>query len=95
MAMENNPTIEASLTEVDTGIFYQVKLHAIPHVGELIDLWSFVEQVANNNAIKRYSVVQVVHKVYDVTDKVPRGMLGSHYVNIFVKESSHPLFENT
>lgn len=89
----DHPIIDANIHEVDTGIYYQVRLHAVPRAGELIKLHSFVEQVENNNPIKHYEVIQIIHSLQDVTERVPQGKHGSHFVNIYVKNQDHPLFE--
>jgi hypothetical protein len=86
------PTIEANICEID-GAHYQVKLHAIPRVGELIDLYSFLDQSTNHPPFKHYKVVQVVHKMYDVSEKIPKSMDGYHYVSVFVRPASSKFFE--
>lgn len=48
--MSNLP-IEANICEID-GAYYPVRLHAIPRVGELIDLFSFIEQAAQEPPVK-------------------------------------------
>lgn len=89
----SKPTIEANIIEVETGIYYKVKLHGIPSTGELIFLHSFVEQVEGNQAVKTYEVVQIKHTIFDVTDKVTNGMDGNHFPTIYVKESMDKLFD--
>jgi len=53
------PLIEANIYEIDGGPHYPVRLHAVPHVGELIDLWSFIEQKDNKPPKKRSVTVFV------------------------------------
>lgn len=85
--------IEANICETDNGAYYPVKLHAIPRVGELIDLFSLIDQAASHPPAKHYEVVQVVHKMCDVSDKVPSSKDGHHFVRVFVKPSQSKFFE--
>jgi hypothetical protein len=84
--------IEANICEID-GVYYPVKLHSVPRVGELIDLFSFIEQANNRSPMKHYEVVQVVHKIYDVAEKIPQSKDGQHFVTVFVKPSDSKFFE--
>jgi hypothetical protein len=88
----SRPTIEANICEID-GAYYQVKLHAIPRVGELIKLFSFVDQADKRPPTKHYEVVQVVHEIHDVSEKVPLSKDGRHFVSVFVKPASSKFFE--
>lgn len=88
----SKPTIEANICEVD-GAYYQVKLHAIPRVGELIELFSFLDQRTKHPPVKHYKVVQVVHAIHDVSEKVPLSKDGRHFVSVFVKPASSKFFE--
>jgi hypothetical protein len=84
--------IEANICEID-GAYYPVRLHSVPRVGELIDLFSFIDQADNRPPLKHYEVVQVVHKIYDVTEKIPQSKGGQHFVSVFVKPSGSKFFE--
>lgn len=91
----NYPTIDAHLKDPNTGVFYEVKLHAIPNVGDLIDFWSYTDQADKYPPAKHYKVIAVVHKIFDVTDRVHPALeadKGSHFVKIFVVEEDHSLF---
>ncbi len=88
----SKPTIEAHICEIK-GAFYPVKLHAIPKVGDLIDLWSFIDQAAKYPPVKHYEVVRVVHKIHDVSEKIAHTQDGHHFVSVFVKPSDSELFE--
>jgi len=89
----NDLPIEAHICEINDGPYYPVKLHSVPRVGELIDLWSFLNQTAGHEPAKWYEVVQVVHKIFDVTDKVPRSETGSQFVSLFVKPTASKYFQ--
>ena len=84
--------INANICEVDGGAYYQVLLLWVPRVGELIDLWSFLDQVDGNTPVHRYEVVQVIHKVHDVAEKVSQSHKGHHFVEILVKPSQSSSF---
>lgn len=95
--------IEANICEIpekgengqdsgEVGAYYQVRLYAVPRVGELIGLFSFLDQASGDLAEKQYEVVQVVHKVHDVSEKVPQSKGGSHFVSVFVKPASSKFF---
>ncbi len=81
-----NPTIDAHIHEIN-GARYDVKLHAVPAKGDLISLYSFLDDSTGDPANKYYEVVQVLHSLHDVTDRVPNATDGSHYVNVFVVPS--------
>jgi len=87
----SKPTIEANICEFD-GAYYQVRLHAVPRVGELISLFSFADQATKHPPTKHYEVVQVVHEIHDVSAKVPLSEDGHHFVSIFVKPSDSKFF---
>lgn len=76
----HKPTIHANICETEGGPYYQTLLHVVPHVGEYIELYSFVDQVP-----LRYQVVSVVHRIHDVTDQVPLSKDGAHEVSVYVK----------
>jgi hypothetical protein len=83
--------IEANICEI-RGPLYQVLLHAVPRTGELIDLWSLVDQADKRPPVKHYEVVQVVHEVHDVAKQIRQSKGGYHSVNVFVRPSSSKLF---
>jgi hypothetical protein len=80
--------INANISEID-GAYYPVQLKWVPRVGELIDLWSFIDQVGNYPPMHHYEVVQVVHKLYDVTDHAREG---HHFVTVYVRPSQSNFF---
>jgi hypothetical protein len=86
------PAIEANICEIN-GAYFLVRLHAIPRVGELIDLYSFIDQSTNHPPVKHYQVVQVVHKMYDVSEKIPQAKNGHHFISVYVKPSNSEFFE--
>ena len=75
--------INANISEID-GAHYPVRLEWVPRVGELIDLYSFIDTSTGQPPAHRYEVVQVVHQLYDVTDKEPKG---HHFITVHVKPS--------
>jgi hypothetical protein len=95
--MSNLP-INAIITELDGNeTYYEVRLEWIPRAGELINLHSFKDQVEECQPNHHYKVVQVKHSIYDITEKnkaVPHSQEGMHSVNIYVKNSTDPLFNN-
>jgi hypothetical protein len=92
--MEKTPYILANI-HVIGGAYYQVKLFAVPQVGELIKLHSFVEQLARNTplVIQYLEVVQIVHDIQDYTEKGTNLTDGSHFVNIFAKPIESEYFD--
>ena len=76
----------------EEGVFYQVKLNWIPRVGELIDLYSHVDQSDNKQSKHHYEVIHVVHLIHDVTNKVERSLKGAHFVTIRVRRSTNEFF---
>lgn len=85
--------IDASICEIG-GPYYQAKLHAVPRIGELIQLYSFAEAAVQMPPMKHYEVVQVVHGLHDVFDKASQSKDGSHFVTIFVKSSQSEFLES-
>ena len=83
--------VNANIVEAG-GAYYSVKLAWVPRVGELIDLWSFADQADGYKPVHRYEVVQVIHRLYDLTDKVPQGQAGFHFVTVHVKPSASSYF---
>jgi len=84
----SKPPIEANICE-QGGAFYPVRLHAVPRVGELIDLHSFVDQLEGREHNHYYEVVQVVHKMFDAAlNEGDKGHeKGWHFVEVFVRPS--------
>jgi len=79
--------IEANICEVD-GNYFQVRLYNVPRVGELINLFSYVNQANGLPPTKHYEVVQVVHELRDVSDNIPQSKDGRHFISVFVKPAS-------
>jgi hypothetical protein len=93
----NTSTIEAQVIEINDGPYFNVKLGTLPHVGDLIDLYSLVDEAANYQPDKHYEVVQVLHKLYEVpANVVPNSreslVAGTHLVTVFVKPSTSNFF---
>lgn len=84
--------IDANISEID-GPHYPVRLACLPHVGDLIDLYSFIDTATKHPPAHRYEVVRVVHKMYDVTDKVSEAADGHHFVTVVVRQSNHVDFD--
>lgn len=80
------PAIEANISEVE-GAYYPVRLYAIPRVGELIDLYSFIDAKTGHKPRKFYEVVAVLHKMYDVGETVGGRDTAHHFVTVLVKPS--------
>ena len=80
----NEPPISGTIEEPD-GTCYPVNLWTVPRVGEVIDFVSHIEIAARQPFRKRYEVVRVVHRVFDVDDKMPKSQPGHHSVTLFVK----------
>jgi hypothetical protein len=83
--------IEGNICEIG-GAFYPVKLHAVPRIGELIDFFSFIDQANGHPPAKHYEVVQVVHAVRDVSEKISQSKDGCHFVSVFVKPTQSQFF---
>lgn len=87
-----NPPIFANICEID-GPYFPVKLYAVPHVGELIDLTSLIDLIAQRPDSRHfYEVVQVRHELHDVPQDDPRYEKGNHSVSVFVKRSNSSYF---
>jgi hypothetical protein len=80
--------VNANICEINDGAYYRVRLNWVPRVGELIDLFSFLDQADAHPAKHYYEVVQVVHQMYDVTEKVAQSLSGYHYVNVYVRPTT-------
>jgi hypothetical protein len=94
----NKPIIEAQIIEINDGPYFNVTLHAVPRVGELIHLYSLVDEAANYSPNNQYEVVQILHRLYDVPEGLEPNsrqavVAGTHYVKVFVKPAASHLFE--
>ena len=95
--MSNLP-INARIFELDEKnqpTYYEVRLEWIPRAGDLISLHSFADQVKGLLPEHYYEVVRVIHSIHDITEKtkaIPQSLDGMHFVDIYVKNSAHPLF---
>ena len=77
-----HPVIHANIIQRDE-TYYQVKLHAIPRVGEHIELISLKDiETGHSRGLVSYEVIKVVHKLHDITETNPNG---THEVGIYVK----------
>ncbi len=83
--------VNANIKEVD-GAHYPVRLNWVPRIGELIDLYSLMDTSTGDPPVHQYEVVQVVHRLYDVTEKVQKGF---HFITVFVKPSSASFFRQS
>jgi hypothetical protein len=83
--------INGNIAEIN-GPYYAVRFQWIPRVGELIDLWSFVDQADGHTPAKRYQVVQVVHKMQDITEKSTASREGAHFVTVYVNQAESQFF---
>lgn len=72
---------------VEGGAYYRVRLEWLPRAGDLVELYSFLDQASGHPTPGRYEVVRVVHELHDVTDKAPASMKGYHYVSVHVRPS--------
>lgn len=80
--MNNNYPIQANIVEIDDGPYYQVLMITTPHVGEIIELRSRIEETRGEEPYHKYQVLQVVHNVWDLQEELDAGY---HKVNIYVK----------
>lgn len=93
----SEPTIKAQVFEINDGPYFNVTLSSVPRVGELIHLYSLVDEAAKKKQTDYYyEVVQVTHKLFDVPENLrsdsPQAIVaGSHHVIIYVKHSSNHL----
>lgn len=84
--------INANICEVN-GLYYPVRLAWLPRPGDLIDLYSYLEAAAKRPDVKRYyEVVQVVHELRDIAEKVQQSHHGYHFVTVHVKPSQSSFF---
>ncbi|HEX9953454.1 MAG TPA: hypothetical protein VGB53_16920 [Rubricoccaceae bacterium] len=89
----NRPYIEANIQETDDGPFYPVRLWAVPRVGELINLHSFLDQNSGHTATHYYEVVKVIHRLHDVIEGDQHAGSGHQSVVLFVRPSTDSIFK--
>ncbi len=92
------PHIDARIVEINDGPYFNVRLHAVPRVGDFIDLYSLVDEAANYPPNKHYEVVQVMHKLFDVPENVAPDtrqsyVAGTQSVTVFVKPATSNFFD--
>jgi hypothetical protein len=77
-----------AVIEIKGGASYQVRLECIPRAGEFIHLDSLLE-VADRRSETSFNleVIQILHEITDVTDKVTNGQKGRHSVRVYAKKS--------
>jgi len=85
---KDNPLINGNICEID-GAYYPVVLKWIPRPGELINLFSFLDQASDHPHHHDYEVVHVVHELHDIAKGEERSQTGHHFVQIYVKPSQH------
>ena len=78
--------------------YFNVRLHAAPHRGELIHLYSLVDEAAKKQTDYYYEVVEVLHKLYDVPENLApdsrRAIVArTHLITVFVKPSTSNFFD--
>jgi hypothetical protein len=77
------PLIHANIFFQQNKPYYQVKLHAVPRIGEHIELTSLKDiETGHSRGPISSEVIKVIHKLHDLTDKFPNGV---HEVEIYVK----------
>ncbi len=81
----SSPHINANIQETETGIFYHVKLHVVPRVGDEIELFSYTEQRDKKPPVKNYKVVSIRHDIHESTDAIPISKNGAHSIVIYVE----------
>jgi hypothetical protein len=98
----STPQIEAQIIEIQTGPelkpYFNVRLHAMPHRGELIHLYSMVDEAAKKQTDHYYEVVEVLHKLYDVPKNLAPDsrrtiVAGTHLITVLVKPSTSNFFD--
>lgn len=82
----------AAIVDTSNNVFHLIRLKLLPRVGELIKLWSYVDQKAGNQDWHYYEVVQIVHEFHDHTEKFPQNEAVD--VRIFVKPSNSSYFKS-
>lgn len=87
----NPPTINAHVSEPN-GAYFEVKLHFLPAIGDLIKLRSLKDAEEKLPPVHYYEVVKIGHVIHDITDKRPSG---EHFPIIFVKKSDYQQFEES
>src|SRR4051812_19404452 len=65
------PIIEAQIVEINDGPYFNITLYDIPRLGEIIHLYSPVDEAAKKQTDYFYEVVQVLHKLFDVPENLP------------------------
>lgn len=75
--------INTHICEIN-GPHYEVQLWSIPRVGELIDLFSMADLQSKHEPSHLYKVVQIIHKIRDVTGKTDPPSKGQHFVEVWV-----------
>ena len=81
-AMYENLPIEATLIETNDGPHYPIRLAAVLHVGEVIELRSRLDEKSGHNPDHTYKIVKIVHEVLDV---IENPVNGAHSIAIHVK----------
>jgi len=94
----NKPTIEAQIVEISNGPCFNVTLYVLPRPGDLIHLYSLVDEAAKKQTDYFYEVVQVLHKLFDVPEHLTPDsrqamVAGSHTVTVIVKHTTSNFFE--
>lgn len=84
------PSIDAHVSEID-GPHYEVKLKAVPRVGELINLYSHADMKSKDPPFHKYEVVAVRHSVSDVIENDDIAV-GTYHVTLIVKTSESEYF---
>jgi hypothetical protein len=92
MQIMSKPPVEANIIEINDGPYFRAKLHEVPRVGELIVFYSFLDEATGHPPKKHYEVVQVVHLIYEASEKTPSHMRDINSINIYVKPSSGKFF---
>jgi hypothetical protein len=94
--MSNLP-VNAHIIEIDEGgeggAFYPVRLHWVPRPGDLIDLYSFLDDKSGHPPQHYYEVVRVVHKLHDIAETVTHTLGGHHFAEIYVRPSQDNLLK--
>ncbi|MGD0767078.1 MAG: hypothetical protein ABSB42_02535 [Tepidisphaeraceae bacterium] len=90
--------IEPTAHERGGGDYLPAKLRLkwLPCVGDLMRLNSRINASKGNEPIRHYEVVKIMHRIDDVFEDSPHPYerRGSHLVDVYVKLSSNPLFED-
>jgi len=84
--------IKAVIREINDGAYYEAQLSAIPRKGEYISMYSYADQSSGHKTEHKYEVLDVLHHITDVTDKVPRSKDSLHTITLVVKNSGNSIF---